>query len=667
MSNPKKTKNILVKKPSKFVPTAKLLIKKFIKSGGKAADDLELEINGVSTKLDESLKKISLSELSSRKLFLITLAHSPTKPIVLNTILDKEEYDNFGISKAYHSKKDFEGEINIEPFKDLRKKYNLGTASKDERKTFEVCRDFQLVFGVRKDIYEKDEFGNDRYHEGEKKLKIKGGDLVVATTRPTMAISNLEFDEIVLISPVVVSSYWGVDNLAFFNSKDLETDIRKKVMFLLNYMENNDISDLHMGQSDDESYFLAARRHTKMVDVKDDSNQEVRYSVGKARNTVNMLLQMGNADTESTDLAKNSVLTADLNTGRRNFRLNVLSTVNNNERGFSFSLRRLVKDEEIESLENLNYMKVAVQLFIYMISHKKGLITINGKTNTGKSTLSAAMQKTIRDDLSERKIIVRVGNPIEITLDGTIMVDPTHYGLTEDDEIKDDSSVSDYILKNIKRHDPDVVSIEETRSNTERRNAVECAHAGWLTLLTTHAGTLEECISSFLKVDGITMRDLNKVYLGNVAQELIMKPCRKCESLSNEKKHECEVCGGSGTSGVLPVFDLVVYVNVGLDDDLLDTQKLVDENKALMVSKEMCLEYYENAGLIDKNQEVVYISDIGESDMDINEFMAKFNQNLDESIAKKRKTNAFASDGFIVPKAEEIIIDSSDNKGNGVA
>lgn len=655
MSN-SKTPNIIVKKPSRLALVTKIAIKKFIKSGGKNSSELDLGLSGTSSEWKPGMKKISLEQLSSRKLFLTSFAHSPTKPIILNTIFDKEEYENFGIEKIYDSKPKFEDEINIEPFKDLRKKYNLGKASKDEKRTFEICRDYQLVFGIRKDIYEKNELGEDLYYDGVKKLKASGGDLVVATTRPTMAISNLDFDEIVLISPKVISSYWGVDNLSFFNSKDLDGDVKKKVMFLLNYMEKNDISDLHMAQADDESYFLAARRHTKMIDVKDDSGQEVRYSVVKAKNIVNMLLQMGSADTESIDLAKNAVITADLDSGRRNFRLNVLSTINNNERGFSFSLRMLPKDEEVKSLEKLNYMKIAIQMLIYAISFSKGLITISGRTNSGKSTLLAALQKMLRDDFEETKIIIRVGNPIEINLDKTIMVDPTHYGLNENDEIEDLPKAINYILKNTKRHDPCVVSLEEVRSNSERKNAIDCAKAGWLTMLSTHAGTLEECISDFLNVEGVTKRDLNSVYLANVSKELILRPCMACKDLPHDKKHECENCGGSGTSGVLPVFDFVLYVNVGLDDDIMETDKLVEENKAIRITKEDCLEYYEAFGLIDKDQEVVFITDIGGNDVDINEFMANFNKEK-ESIKKAKRSSAFASDEFIKTRKENDVSD----------
>lgn len=668
-----KNKGIVVKKQSTFVAATKLVIKKFINTGGKKGE-IELGVSQKSTNLNLKKQKISLEHLEDRKLYYSSsLNYSPSKPIVINTMIENDKYDNFGIKKVYKDKKAFENAVNIAPFKDLRKKYNLGKANAEERIIFETCRDFSLVFGVTKDVF-KEENDATFYSADEKEIIEEGGKLIVATSRPTMALSKLNYDEIVLITTDVLSAYWGIDSLSYFNSKDLEGDYRKKVMFLLNYMEKGDISDLHMAQADDESYFLGARRHTKIIDVKDEDGSEVRYNVSKAKNTANMLLQMGGGDTESTDLAKNIVLTADTIKGRRNFRLNILSTLNNNERGFSFSLRRLPKDEEIKSLEKLNYMRIAINLLIYMVSHNKGLITISGKTNSGKSTLGAALVKILRDDFEGSKIIVRVGSPIEINLDKTIMVDSTHYGQNEQDEINDDNSANKYILKNIKRHDPDVVCIEETRSDNERRVAVECATSGWLTILTTHAGTAEECVSDFLKI--VDKTTLNSIYLGNVSKSMILKPCKKCKDKDNNEKKSCEVCGGSGTSGVLPVYDLIVYVNVGLEDDLMNTDKLVEENKALRISKADCITYYENKGLINKNQEVIYVSDIGDgSDFDINELMNSFPDLLDKNINAEihkdlkndEKKSDFASADFIstVDEKDDVVSKDLPSKDGG--
>ena len=280
-------------------------IKKFLKQN---KDELSviLETSNV-THLNQEINKISLSSLENRQHFYSNiLPYSKTSPKVVKTIMESD-YSNFDISEYFSTQKDFEQYVNIEPFKDLRKKAKKEKTSVREKRILELCEKYKIVFGISKDIYKKDKDDEFIRKDGEKVKEKEGGKVVVAISQPTMAVSEFDFEEIVLISGDVVKKYWGVQTLSFLNSREENKNIRNVVKHLLNFMENADISDLHMGQSDDDSYFITARQHTKIIDVTDENNEVIRYPTGRANNISNMLLQMANEDTESKALAQNGV------------------------------------------------------------------------------------------------------------------------------------------------------------------------------------------------------------------------------------------------------------------------------------------------------------------------------------------------------------------------
>lgn len=582
---------------------AKKIISTFLRTKGeKYEGHIEESLYGHATNIDFSQnkeKKISLKTLGDKQNFILSLEHNIGRQVLINTVLG-DEATPLGISKYYQTLDEFEKEINIEPFKDLRRKVKSNTANKEQKFLLGLCEEFNILFGIEKDAYELDAHGEMVYEDGEKKLKVKGGSLVLAYTSPSMAISHFEFDKVVMISPDIIKHFWGVSNIGFLNNKGEEFDPKRIVMKLLNFMESNNISDLHMGQSDADSYFFTARQHTKKIDIKDDDGELARYSSTKARNIINQLKNMAGKDTQGADFATNGLISQDLTNGRRNFRLNVFNTVYSNIRGNSFSLRRLSKEDELKSLQELNYMQVAIDLIIAVLEmNVAGLVLISGPTNSGKSTLLAALLVILRDMMNRR--VVRMENPIEIDLGDIPTVDFSHYEkevLTRRD-----------ILDEFMRHDPDVTAIGEARKIEELLGALLLADEGHLTLLTNHAKSVEKAIKRFLDIPEVSKSDFNSLLKMNINQHLLLQPCPKCKHLTPIEANGCKKCGGSQAIGVLPVFDLIIYLNVGIYDDILDTQKLIDENKAVGIMKSDVIKYYQDKGLLDENDAIVFLDE----------------------------------------------------------
>lgn len=182
-------------------------------------------------------------------------------------------------------------------------------------------------------------------------------------------------------------------------------------------------------------------------------------------------------------------------------------------------------------------------------------------------------------------------------------------------------------LKNVLSQDPDVTLVGEARDNEELEAAFELARMGHLALVTVHSSSNETAVDRFVACDKIDRIEFNDKLRMAINQHLTLKVCRHCEEWEDKLKFQCPSCGGSGATGVLPVYDLIVYFNTDKNDDLSDTKKLEDEGKAFRITKKDVLEYYMDLGYINN------VEDSAVFDTDIDDYMG-----IEVSKLKTRKT-----------------------------
>ena len=143
-----------------------------------------------------------------------------------------------------------------------------------------------------------------------------------------------------------------------------------------------------------------------------------------------------------------------------------------------------------------------------IIHNRSGLITICGITGSGKTTLLyAILDKLIAED---DKNIISIEDPIEITKEGCLQIQLNELqGL-------------DYetILKQILRHDPDVIVIGEIRDEKVAHIAITCALTGHLVLTTLHASSPYIAIKRLMNL-GVHEFDLKDVLLASVSLKLV--------------------------------------------------------------------------------------------------------------------------------------------------
>jgi len=139
-----------------------------------------------------------------------------------------------------------------------------------------------------------------------------------------------------------------------------------------------------------------------------------------------------------------------------------------------------------------------------MLAKEQGLLLIAGTTGSGKTT-------TLYQCLSHllpRKIVT-IEDPIEVYLEGIVQlqVNPQkNFGFNE-------------AIKQVLRHDPNVIVIGEIRDEQEAKAAIRVALSGHLVLSTLHANSLAK-ITTRMRNFGVTEEDLENALEGIVYQRM---------------------------------------------------------------------------------------------------------------------------------------------------
>ena len=168
---------------------------------------------------------------------------------------------------------------------------------------------------------------------------------------------------------------------------------------------------------------------------------------------------------------------------------------------------RILNNHELRSIEELTYQK-EIQDYLYWLSlQNSGLFFISGATGSGKSTTLYTLLKQILS--GARKNIITIEDPIEIHLDGCLQIELNEkIGITYHDT-----------LKQILRHDPDVIMIGEIRDEKTAKIALTCALTGHLVLTTIHASNAPLSMKRLMNL-GIHEADILDVVIGVISQRM---------------------------------------------------------------------------------------------------------------------------------------------------
>jgi len=258
----------------------------------------------------------------------------------------------------------------------------------------------------------------------------------------------------------------------------------------------------------------------------------------------------------------------------QDMRISIVPTVH----GESTAIRLLTLSGELRSIDKVGFNARDIDKFKELLHRGGGIILVTGPTGSGKTTtLYSAINELRKLNLN----IITIEDPVEIQLDGI-------------EQIQVDKKIDFTFakaLKNILRHDPDVIMLGEIRDEESAKIAIQCAQTGHLVLSTLHTNTAAGTISR-LKQMGIPGYLIASTVLGVISQRLLKRNCPHCQkpeivtpstrkilNLSDDDEfyqgHGCSNCNDTGYIGRLPVYELMI-VNENIKEVVINDGSEID-------------------------------------------------------------------------------------------
>jgi len=252
---------------------------------------------------------------------------------------------------------------------------------------------------------------------------------------------------------------------------------------------------------------------------------------------------------------------------------------------------RILKKESVsgkvplsERLKKFGYDEKTINLFKTVLELEGGLVIVSGKTNSGKSTLVSNLLVSIP---SERKVAT-AEDPIEYSYSPANVVQHQLYLPPEGEKLDYEAYV-----KAFKRADTDVIFIGEWRKQEGLTSAmVEQAQAGQLIFTTLHITSAFEVYKALWDIFEVPYSVSSSLILFSFNQSLFPKLCPHCskevevsfseqevallrqltesekerllsfrgvvKQRDREKAKNCPYCGGTGYSGLVPVYEYFI-------------------------------------------------------------------------------------------------------------
>ena len=257
---------------------------------------------------------------------------------------------------------------------------------------------------------------------------------------------------------------------------------------------------------------------------------------------------------------------------------------------------RILSTQGWGTLEQVGIAPGDLEKMHAVLSNRDGIFIVTGPTGSGKTTtLYGALREISTDDVN----IMTVEDPVEYELPG----------LTQIQVEQKQGMTFASALRAILRQDPDVIFVGEIRDQETAEIAAQASLTGHLVLATLHTNDAVGSIRRFVDL-GLDPGTVGETLRGALAQRLVRKVCPNCadpvsgpltppeESLAARfglgpvvRAVGCELCGGQGYLGRLPVTeymsvtpDLVRLVLDGASPFELQEQAIRDGMRTLLES-----------------------------------------------------------------------------------
>lgn len=257
-------------------------------------------------------------------------------------------------------------------------------------------------------------------------------------------------------------------------------------------------------------------------------------------------------------------------------RLSILPTIH----GESLVVRLLNADKQLFTLPQLGLGEGEYKHVYKASKQSHGLVLVVGPTGSGKSTTLYAMLQEIRQNKALN--IITVEDPVEFHIDDTEQIQiNTKAGAT-----------FPKTLRNILRHDPDVIMVGEIRDEETAKIAIESALTGHLVLSTLHSVNAVSSITRLLEM-GVKPYLLKSTLSLVIAQRLAKTNCPQCLDIDNSQEAAmlneqtelshitfkagkgCDHCNFTGVEGRIGIYEALPIDSVQLQtihEDVTETE-----------------------------------------------------------------------------------------------
>ena len=168
---------------------------------------------------------------------------------------------------------------------------------------------------------------------------------------------------------------------------------------------------------------------------------------------------------------------------------------------------RILNNHKSLTIDEITLIPEIASFFHKIPILDSGLILISGATGSGKSTTLYTILDEIID--TQKKNIITIEDPIEMRKNDCLQIELNEtLGITYKDT-----------LRQILRHDPDVIMIGEIRDEETAQIAITCALTGHLVLTTIHASNANLALKRLINM-GVSQTDLSDVVIGSLSQKI---------------------------------------------------------------------------------------------------------------------------------------------------
>ncbi len=245
---------------------------------------------------------------------------------------------------------------------------------------------------------------------------------------------------------------------------------------------NHRASDIHFTTKDNQ-LSVSLRIDSKMVPVK-TKDVDVRF--------FRFLQYKANLDVSNFIAPQTGRFEMEVSGKKLSLRFAVLNTST-----ISSGVLRILNSHVSLTINKLTFDKDVIAYLNTIKHHRSGLFIMSGPTGSGKTTTLY----TLLNDCQGMKVFT-LEDPIEVYCDSYVQLqinEKQHLGYDEG-------------IKQLLRHDPDVIMIGEIRDSEAAKMAVRCALTGHLVITSLHASS---CISA---IERLLELNVNKHQLFDVLQ-----------------------------------------------------------------------------------------------------------------------------------------------------